>query len=211
MQSGVAAGTRIRFHVDAPLSSATSKTGETFAFTLVDPVHTTGARVIPAGTKGSGTVLVAGHAGSQGHEGDLTLRLDTLALADGGTLSFDNQKFEVNGRNRKAASGILGFIPLVGYGAMFIRGNDVRIDPGTPVETVLDRGALISRRPERSSVVQRDRSRAAQTVAHRGNEVRGHQARAQLSRERGSDGAARTRRRPRGRSRRRSPGAARSP
>ena len=142
--SGVAAGTRIRFHVDAPLSSATSKTGETFAFTMLDPVQTTGVRVIPSGTKGSGTLLLAGHAGSGGHEGDLTLRLDTLALGDGRTLRFDNQRFEVNGRNRKAASGILGFVPFVGYGAMFIRGNDVRIDPGTPIETVLARGALVS-------------------------------------------------------------------
>ena len=142
--SGVAAGTRIRFHVDAPLSSATSKTGETFAFTLLDPVQTTGGRVIPAGTKGSGTLLLAGHAGSGGHEGDLTLGLDTLDLGGGQTLRFDNQRFEVNGRNRKAASSILGFIPIIGYGAMFMRGSDVRIDPSTPIETVLARSALIS-------------------------------------------------------------------
>ncbi|MDP9106275.1 MAG: hypothetical protein M3N49_10130 [Candidatus Eremiobacteraeota bacterium] len=142
--SGVAAGTRVRFHVDAPLSSATSKTGETFTFTLLDPLQTTGERVIPAGTKGSGTLLLAGHAGSGGHEGDLTLRLDTLDLGDGHALRFDNQRFEVNGRNRKAASSILGFVPIVGYAAMFMRGSDVRIDPGTPIETVLARGALIS-------------------------------------------------------------------
>ena len=142
--SGVAAGTRIRFHVDAPLSSATSKTGETFAFTLLDPVQTTGARVIPSGTKGSGTLLLAGHAGSGGHEGDLTLRLDTLDLGNGLTLHFGEQRFEVNGRNRKAASSILGFVPIVGYAAMFMRGNEVRIDPATPIETVLQRPALIS-------------------------------------------------------------------
>ena len=142
--SGVAAGTRIRFHVDAPLSSATSKTGETFAFTLLDPVQTTGERVIPSGTKGSGTLLLSGHAGSGGHEGDLTLRLDTLDLGGGQTLHFDNQRFEINGRNRKAASSILGFVPIVGYAAMFMRGSDVRIDPSTPIETVLARPALIS-------------------------------------------------------------------
>jgi hypothetical protein len=142
--SGVAAGTRIRFHVDAPLSSATSKTGETFAFTLLDPVQTTGGRVIPTGTKGSGTLLLSGHAGSGGHEGDLTLGLDTLDLGGGQTLRFDNQRFEVNGRNRKAASSILGFLPIIGYAAMFMRGSDVRIDPSTPIETVLARPALIS-------------------------------------------------------------------
>jgi hypothetical protein len=142
--SGVAAGTRIRFHVDTPLSSATSKTGETFAFTLLDPVQTTGGRVIPSGTKGSGTLLLSGHAGSGGHEGDLTLGLDSLDLGGGQTLRFDNQRFEVNGRNRKAASSILGFVPIVGYAAMFMRGSDVRIDPATPIETVLARPALIS-------------------------------------------------------------------
>jgi hypothetical protein len=142
--SGVAAGTRIRFHVDAPLSSATSKTGETFAFTLLDAIQTTGERVIPSGTKGSGTLLLSGHAGSGGHEGDLTLGLDTLDLGGGQTLHFDNVRFEVNGRNRKAASSILGFVPIVGYAAMFMRGSDVRIDPSTPIETVLVRPALIS-------------------------------------------------------------------
>lgn len=142
--SGLAAGTRIRFHLDAPLSSATSKTGETFAFTLLDPVQTTGGRVIPSGTKGSGTLLLSGHAGSGGHEGDLTLGLDTLDLGGGQTLRFDNQRFEVNGRNRKAASTIFGLLPIVGYAAMFMRGSDVRIDPSTPIETVLARPALIS-------------------------------------------------------------------
>ena len=142
--SGVAAGTRIRFHVDAPLSSATSKTGETFAFTLLDPIQTTGGRVIPSGTKGSGTLLLSGHAGSGGHEGDLTLGLDTLDLGGGQTLRFDNQRLEVNGRNRRAASTILGLVPIVGYAAMFMRGSDVRIDPGTPIETVLARPVLIS-------------------------------------------------------------------
>jgi len=142
--SSVAAGTRIRFHVDAVLSSATSKTGETFAFTLLDPVQATGDRVIPSGTKGSGTLLLSGHAGSGGHEGDLTLGLDTLDLGGGQTLRFDNQRFEVNGRNRKAASSILGFLPIIGYAAMFMRGSEVRIDPATPIDTVLARPALVS-------------------------------------------------------------------
>ncbi|HEY4440233.1 MAG TPA: hypothetical protein VGN14_07230 [Candidatus Elarobacter sp.] len=143
--SGVAAGTRIRFHVDRTLSSATSKTGENFGFALLDPVTTTGGTVIPAGARGSGTLLLAGKSGTGGHEGDLTLRLDSLALPDGRHMKFEDQHLEINGRNRKAASGVLGFVPIVGYGAMLIRGSDIEIGPNTPIETVLARGAIIPR------------------------------------------------------------------
>ncbi|MBD5606476.1 MAG: hypothetical protein IAI48_15505, partial [Candidatus Eremiobacteraeota bacterium] len=80
-------------------------------------------------------------AGSQGHEGDLTLRLDSLHTADGRTFSFDDQRFEIDGRNRKIVSGLLGLVPYAGVGARFIRGSDVRVDPSTPIETVLLRSA----------------------------------------------------------------------
>jgi hypothetical protein len=34
-------------------------------------------------------------------------------------------------------SGVLGFIPYAGLGAMFIKGSDISIDPATPIDTVL--------------------------------------------------------------------------
>ncbi len=135
------AGTHVRFHVDAPISSNDSKTGDTFAFVLLAPIVLVDRTIRVEGTTGSGTIFLAGHAGSQGHEGDLTLRLDSLHTADGRTFTFDDQRFEIDGRNRKVVSGVLGLIPYAGVGARFIRGSDVRVEPTTPIETVLLRSA----------------------------------------------------------------------
>jgi hypothetical protein len=141
------AGTRLRFHLEAPLSSSQSKTGQQFAFALITPIVLDGA-VIPAdGSTGSGTVILAGHAGANGHEGDLTLRLDTLQTADGRIVTFADQRFEINGRNYKIASGVLGFTPYVGLAARIIRGKEITVDPATPIETVLQSPATIAYPP----------------------------------------------------------------
>jgi hypothetical protein len=101
--------------------------------------------VIPAtGSMGSGTVVLAGHAGPNGHEGDLTLRLDTLQTADGRVVTFADQRFEIDGRNYKIASGVLGFTPFVGVAARIIRGKEISVDPATPIETVLLHPATIA-------------------------------------------------------------------
>jgi hypothetical protein len=141
--NAIPAGTRLTFHVTAPISSSESKTGQPFAFVLSAPI-TAGPRSIPVdGTTGLGTIFLAGHAGTSGHEGDLTLRLDSLRTSDGHVVTFDDQRFQINGRNRKIVSGVLGLIPYVGIGSHFIRGSEVRVDPATPIETVILRPARL--------------------------------------------------------------------
>src|ERR1700681_3149389 len=120
------AGTQVRFHLDAALSSAQNKTGERFSFILLEPITVDSRVLVPAGAQGVGTVLLAGHAGTSGHEGDLTLGLGSVRTVDGNRLAFADQRVEINGRNRKAASHLLGLIPFAGMGARFIRGNDSR-------------------------------------------------------------------------------------
>jgi hypothetical protein len=139
----VPAGTTVRFHVNQALSSKTSKSGQQFTYTVMLPIRAHGAVIVPAGAQGVGHVLLAGHAGTGGHEGDLTLLLESVKMPHGRSLVFLNQRLEINGRNRKIMSGVLGFVPLVGIGAMFIRGSEVKIDVHTPVETVLQEGAVI--------------------------------------------------------------------
>lgn len=140
----IAAGTRVQFHLEAPVSSSESRTGQKFAFALITPIVLDGS-VIPAnGSTGSGTVVLAGHAGPNGHEGDLTLRLDTLQTPDGRVVTFADQRFEINGRNYKIATGVLGFTPFVGVAARIIRGKEISVDPATPIETVLLHPATIA-------------------------------------------------------------------
>jgi hypothetical protein len=133
----IPSGTKLRFHLNAPLASDRNRAGDTFSFALLDPVVLDGHVLVPSGAIGNGTVLVCGHNGTLGHEGDLTLRLDDLALADAQTVRFTDQQFEINGGNRKAESRILGIIPDVGIAALFIRGKDVHVDTTTPIQTVL--------------------------------------------------------------------------
>jgi hypothetical protein len=92
-----------------------------------------------------GTLLLAGKAGTSGHEGDLTLRLDSIPTVSGRQLIFDDQRMRINGRNRKVVAGVLGFIPYAGLGARFIRGSEISLDPQTPLTTVLDRKAVTLR------------------------------------------------------------------
>ena len=140
----IPAGARVRFHLLSAISSNRSRTGDRFAFALLAPIAYDDATIPVDGTTGLGTVFLAGHAGNGGHEGDLTLRLDSLRTADGRTVTFDDQRFKIDGRNRKVASGVLGFVPFVGIGSFLIRGSDVRVDPATKIETVLARAADVT-------------------------------------------------------------------
>jgi hypothetical protein len=149
----IPAGTHVRFHLIAPVSSNESKTGQHFGFVLLEPIVVDGTVVAPVGEAGEGTVLLAGHAGMKGHEGDLTLRLDFVEDPDGGDVVFDNQHFEINGVNEKAASALAGFIPFVGFFAQFIRGQDEHLGVNREIETVLMHPAAVLPAPQQPSCV----------------------------------------------------------
>jgi hypothetical protein len=140
----IPSGTRLRFHLSAPLASDKTKAGQAFSFALLDPVVIDGRVLAAQGALGTGTVLVSGHNGTLGHEGDLTLRLDCIHLSDARIMHFADQQFEINGGNRKAESRILGLVPDAGIAALFMRGKEVHVDPTTPIQTVLLRPATIT-------------------------------------------------------------------
>lgn len=131
------AGTRLRFHLVRPLMSDKSKTGQPFSFVLMGAIASGKRVLVNDGAVGTGTLVLAGHAGSSGHEGDLTLRLERMPAANGAPVLFCRQQMHINGRNRKIMSGVLGLIPFAGVGARFIRGSEIRLSTKTPIETVL--------------------------------------------------------------------------
>jgi hypothetical protein len=137
-------GTHVTIRLAGPLSSSESHTGEPFAFYLARPIEAPGCAIPPEGADGHGTVYLAGASGSGGHEGDLTLRLDSVRTFDGRYIVFDDQRIGINGRNRKLESGLLGFVPYAGFAAGFIRGSDIHLDALAIVETVLERPATFS-------------------------------------------------------------------
>jgi hypothetical protein len=131
------AGTHVRFHLVRPLASDRTKSGQQFSFVMLQPLAVGGRVIVADGTVGFGTVVLAGHNGTSGHEGDLTLRLDGVPAVNGTQVMFCQQRLRINGRNRKIMSGVLGFIPFAGLGARFIRGSEIHISTKTPIETVL--------------------------------------------------------------------------
>jgi hypothetical protein len=139
----VPAQTPVRFHLTQAVSSNQSKSGTPFTFVLLDPIAVGATTLVPSGAIGDGTLVLAGHAGTSGHEGDLTLRLDSIRTSDGRRIRFDDQRLRINGHNKKIMAGVLGFIPYAGMGARFIRGADVRIDSDTPIVTRLERAATL--------------------------------------------------------------------
>lgn len=143
----IPSGTRLRFHLTAPLASDRNKAGDAFSFALLDPVVVDGQVLVARGALGTGTVLVSGHNGTLGHEGDLTLRLNGVRVSESKAVHFADQQFEVNGGNRKAESRILGIIPDAGIAALFMRGKEIHIDTTTPMQTVLLHPAAITDAP----------------------------------------------------------------
>jgi hypothetical protein len=122
------AGTHVRFHLVRPLMSDGTKSGQRFTFVLLQPIEVGGRVVVADGTVGFGTVVLAGHSGEGGHEGDLTLRLDGVPAVNGTQVIFCQQRLRINGRSRKVLG--LGFVP-------FIHGSEIHISTKTPIEAVL--------------------------------------------------------------------------
>jgi hypothetical protein len=142
------AGTMMRFHSNLPLSSGEKDSGKPFTFTVLDDVVADGLLFIAAGAQGNGTIVLAGRAGANGHEGDLTIRLDDVSTADVNKLVFNDQRIRLNGRNRKVASAVLGFVPFIGLGSRLIRGSDIHVDPSTAILTSLAAPATVRARDD---------------------------------------------------------------
>jgi serine/threonine-protein kinase len=81
------AGTVLHLSLDAPLSSESAVTGDTFAAQTSRPVKIEGVEAIPEGSRATGRVTHAASAAQAQGRGEMTLTLESVALADGG--SFD--------------------------------------------------------------------------------------------------------------------------
>ncbi len=139
----IPAGTTMSFHLSESTASNEGQAGRPFSFVVVDPVRVDGREVVASGAIGTGCILVAGHAGSAGHEGDITLRFDSMPTVDGREARFSNELLKAYGKNRKLQSGLFGLVPYVGIAARLIRGSDIRLDANTVFHGPLDHAVTI--------------------------------------------------------------------
>lgn len=126
-QRCVPALTQLIISLDAPISSRTAKTGESFAFSLAEPILLNGEVVVPTGTKGVGEVVHAKGTGL-GVGGELVLAARTLDV-NGKPLRLRSMKFGVVGKDQQTLA--FAMAVTVGLPALFIRGKHIDIPQGT--------------------------------------------------------------------------------
>ena len=81
------AGTALHLTLDAPLSSETAVTGDTFSAETARAVRIEGVEAVPEGSRATGRVTHAASAEQAQGRGEMTLALESVGLADGG--AFD--------------------------------------------------------------------------------------------------------------------------
>ena len=119
------------------LSSRRTKKGESFDFEVVDPVIFEGKRVIPAKSKGRGTVSRVVRRGRWGRMGRITCDFDSVVTPGGQRVSLMMSKRARNWNKQEgyaAGASMIGLMALgpVGLvGGMFVKGKDVTIPKGS--------------------------------------------------------------------------------
>lgn len=132
-------GTLIRITLDQTLSSAHNKVGDKFEFSVVDDVKVGDRVVIPAGTKGTGSVNAVRPAHGGGGDGMLRVTLDPVPVPSGLPVSIgitqdsviadSNQK---NGAGSVVASVADITVPGFVLFDMLRKGSDVTLRAGAP-------------------------------------------------------------------------------
>lgn len=150
----VKALTPVRIAITAPLASNSSSTGQTFSFTLADPLMLDGGRSIPAGTPGQGEVVHAARSGMAGKAGELVLAARYLDY-QGVRIPMRSMRFGKGGKDQTGTANAIAIgtavvAPIAGVFALAITGGEVRIPAGAIAEakisadTVIDASRLVA-------------------------------------------------------------------
>lgn len=121
-------GTAVLLELEQPVGSKLSKTGETFAFRLREPLRIEGVEVLPKGTPGGGEVIHAARARAAGKAGELILAARYLEHA-GQRIKLRSFKLgQQAGESHAGAALALGVMaaPL----ALFIVGGEIEVPSG---------------------------------------------------------------------------------
>jgi hypothetical protein len=144
------AGTLLRISLNQTVSSATDKVGDKFAFELVDDVKIGDRVVVPAGTKGTGSVTAVRPAHGGGGDGMLRVTLDPVPLTAGSPLAIgithDSVMADVNEKNGDAGTletvadaAVPGFFLL----ELLRKGSDVTLRASKPFHVAVTEDSFI--------------------------------------------------------------------
>jgi len=112
--------TEVEIELLESISSETLHPGQTIQFTLVRPLESPGATLLPADTHFTGTVTSANAAGHWGKAGAFDLKLNPLKLEDGTLVTLDfhhpakrNTRGEKTGETIGSALVLTYYFPLI--------------------------------------------------------------------------------------------------
>ena len=138
----VPTGTRITVRTDSQINSGNAYVGQSFHANLVRDLVVNGKTIAKAGAPAKGKVTYAKSSGRLHAPGELTIRLTSIQLADGKTLSLSTSGFHVKGKSHTksnvtkigggaAAGALIGGLAGGGKGALI--GTAVGAGAGTGV------------------------------------------------------------------------------
>lgn len=133
----VPAGTTLSVRLGAPLSSKTSKPGETFPVTISTPIKVGGKTAIPAGADGMGQVLDAKKQGAFKGEAALAVTLTSITV-NGHSYPVETSAFmqQVKGKGKRTAKAVGG-----GAGAGALIGGIAGGGKGAAIGALVGAGA----------------------------------------------------------------------
>ena len=138
----VPAGTRITVRTDSQVNSASAHVGQSFNANLIRDLVVDGKTIAKAGGPAKGKVTYAKSSGRLHAPGQVTIRLTSIQLADGKTLSVSTSGFRAKGKSHAksnvtkigggaAAGALIGGLAGGGKGALI--GTAVGAGAGTGV------------------------------------------------------------------------------
>jgi hypothetical protein len=121
-------GTPVRLRLNRSVSSSTARVGEIVDFEVTEPVIVNSVAVIPKGALALGKVTKAGQKRRFGRAGELEISVDSIRLADGGSIPLraTHEKGEGDMSGARVAATIAASPVLV-----WVKGKDVAFDKGT--------------------------------------------------------------------------------
>jgi hypothetical protein len=138
----VPAGTHITVRTDSQINSASAHVGQSFHANLVKPLVVDGKTIAKAGAPAKGKVTYVKSSGRLHKPGELTIRLTSIQLASGKTLTLSSSGFRAKGKSHTksnvtkigggaAAGALIGGLAGGGKGALI--GTAVGAGAGTGV------------------------------------------------------------------------------
>ena len=127
-------GTEVKVKTVDALTSATATTGQKFVVEVAADVVVDGQVVIPAGTRGTGTVIFARKKGVSGGPGALDVRIDSVESPNGSVRLKSNETNRGTDRRRSGTAAQLAFGIL---GALAVQGEDIALPVGSEMLAVV--------------------------------------------------------------------------